>query len=161
MKRTEVQFCPYCGSGLETKYVEGRDRKVCRDCNSIYYINPLPAATALVLNEKNQLLLGKRLVEPGKGQWCLPGGFVELDESMDQTALRELEQLENLRKRLRFSRRSLADAKEKIQRLKSDMQRIFARIRKLRADLERAKNMGKIRRVFAKLDPERLTQEIC
>jgi 8-oxo-dGTP diphosphatase len=92
MKRTEVQYCPYCGSGLVIKYAEGRDRKVCKECNSIYYINPLPAATSLVLNEKNQLLLGKRLVAPAKGQWCLPGGFVELDESMEQAALRELKE---------------------------------------------------------------------
>ena len=42
------------------------------------------------MNEQGQLLLGKRGVEPAKGQWCLPGGFIELDESMEQAALREL-----------------------------------------------------------------------
>ena len=83
MKRTDVKYCPHCGSGLELKYAEGRERKVCKECKSIYYINPLPAATSLVLNDKNQLLLGKRGVEPAKGQWCLPGGFVEIDESME------------------------------------------------------------------------------
>jgi len=96
MKRTEVKYCPHCGSDLEVKHAEGRERKVCKECKSIYYINPLPAATSLVLNEKNQLLLGKRLVEPAKGQWCLPGGFVELDESMEQAALRELKEETNL-----------------------------------------------------------------
>jgi len=92
MKREDVKFCPYCGSVLEIKYAEGRDRKICKECKSIYYINPLPAATALVVNSKNQLLLGKRGVEPAKGQWCLPGGFVEIDESMEKAALRELKE---------------------------------------------------------------------
>jgi 8-oxo-dGTP diphosphatase len=92
MKRTDVKYCPHCGSGLEMKYAEGRERKVCKECKSIYYLNPLPAATSLVLNDKNQLLLGKRGIEPAKGQWCLPGGFVELDESMEQAALRELKE---------------------------------------------------------------------
>jgi ADP-ribose pyrophosphatase YjhB (NUDIX family) len=92
MKRTDVKYCPHCGSELEMKYAEGRDRKVCKECKSIYYINPLPAATSLVLNDKNQLLLGKRGIEPAKGQWCLPGGFVEIDESMEAAALRELKE---------------------------------------------------------------------
>jgi len=92
MKRTEVKYCPYCGSMLERKHAEGRTRKVCTECKAIYYINPLPAATSLVLNGKNQLLLGKRGVEPAKGQWCLPGGFVEIDENMEQAALRELKE---------------------------------------------------------------------
>lgn len=92
MKRTDVKYCPYCGSALEMKSAEGRERKVCKGCRSIYYINPLPASTALVINGKNQLLLGKRQIEPAKGQWCLPGGFVEIDESMEQAALRELKE---------------------------------------------------------------------
>ncbi len=92
MKRTEVKYCPYCGSELEVKHAEGRERPVCKACKEIYYLNPLPAATSLVLNDKKQLLLGKRRVEPAKGQWCLPGGFVELDESMEQAALRELKE---------------------------------------------------------------------
>jgi len=92
VKRTEVKYCPHCGAELEIKHAEGRKRKVCKACKTIYYINPLPASTALVLNEKTQLLLGKRVVAPAKGQWCLPGGFVELDENMEQAALRELEE---------------------------------------------------------------------
>ena len=45
-----------------------------------------------MVNDCGQLLLGKRAVEPARGQWCLPGGFVELGESMEQAALRELQE---------------------------------------------------------------------
>ena len=92
MMKKELKFCPYCAGRFERKHVEGRDRLVCKSCNEIYYQNPLPAATALVLNRDNQLLLGKRAVEPAKGAWCLPGGFIEIDESMQQAALRELKE---------------------------------------------------------------------
>jgi 8-oxo-dGTP diphosphatase len=92
MYRKELKFCPYCAGSLERRMVEGRMRHVCMSCDEVYYQNPLPAATALVVNDCGQLLLGKRAVEPARGQWCLPGGFVELGESMEQAALRELQE---------------------------------------------------------------------
>jgi len=58
----------------------------------IHYENPLPAVAVLVLNSKDQLLLVKRSVEPAKGTWCLPGGFIEVDESIEEAAVRELEE---------------------------------------------------------------------
>ena len=90
MPSKELTYCPYCAGRFETRDIEGRSRLVCRECGEIYYQNPLPAATALVVNDRGELLLGKRSVEPALGQWCLPGGFVELNESMEEAALREL-----------------------------------------------------------------------
>ena len=101
MSQKEVKFCPWCGGHLEKKFVQGKDRMVCTVCSEIYYKNPLPAATALVLKNGNQLLLGKRAVEPAKGQWCLPGGFIEMDETMEQAALRELEEETGLEGRIK------------------------------------------------------------
>jgi len=90
MQKKELKYCPYCAGLFERRPVQGRPRLVCTVCGEIYYENPLPASTALVLNERNQLLLGKRSVDPARGQWCLPGGFVEMGETMEQAALREL-----------------------------------------------------------------------
>lgn len=90
MPRKQPIFCPYCAGRFETRTIDGHSRPVCPACGEIYYQNPLPAATALVINDRGELLLGKRSVEPARGQWCLPGGFVELHESMEQAALREL-----------------------------------------------------------------------
>ena len=39
----------------------------------------------------------KRGMEPGKGEWCLPGGFVEIDESPSEGVLRELQEETGLR----------------------------------------------------------------
>jgi len=36
--------------------------------------------------------LVKRSVEPARGAWCLPGGFIEIDESIEEAVLRELEE---------------------------------------------------------------------
>jgi len=90
MSRKELTYCPYCAGPFERREADGRMRLVCTSCGEVYYQNPLPAATALVVNGCGQLLLGKRSVEPALGQWCLPGGFVEVNETMEQAALREL-----------------------------------------------------------------------
>jgi NADH pyrophosphatase NudC (nudix superfamily) len=90
MTKKELRFCPYCGARFQEKFLQGRTRLVCSKCDEIYYENPLPAATALVINREKELLLGKRGVEPAKGSWCLPGGFIEMGESMEEAALREL-----------------------------------------------------------------------
>jgi mutator protein MutT len=92
MVRKQLKYCGYCGAPYEQRQIEGRQRLYCASCREVRYENPIPAATALVLRDQNQLLLGKRKNDPQKGHWCLPGGFIELGESMDQAALRELKE---------------------------------------------------------------------
>jgi ADP-ribose pyrophosphatase YjhB (NUDIX family) len=91
------RFCPYCGARLTEKVFEERTRGYCRGCDIICYENPVPAVAALVMNHNNQLLLVKRGVEPAKGMWCLPGGFLEIDESIEGAVLRELEEETGIR----------------------------------------------------------------
>ncbi len=83
-------FCPLCGGRLERISRDGRMRLYCSQCDRILYENPLPATAAAVLDNENSLLLVKRAMEPARGEWCLPGGFVELDEAPQQGVLREL-----------------------------------------------------------------------
>jgi 8-oxo-dGTP diphosphatase len=82
--------CYYCGEPLTTKYIEGRTRLYCQACVRPLYENPIPATCIVVTNAKNQVLLVKRNVDPKKGMWCLPGGFIELGEGPEEGALREL-----------------------------------------------------------------------
>ena len=86
------EFCPYCGQRVIEKTFGRRVHGYCVKCDMVHYENPLPAVAVLVLNSKDQLLLVKRSVEPAKGTWCLPGGFIEVDESIAEAAVRELEE---------------------------------------------------------------------
>ena len=85
-------YCHYCGGRLSQKFMEGKNRLFCESCNKPIYENPVPASCIVVPNNKGNVLLVKRSVEPKKGYWCLPGGFMELGENPDQSALRELEE---------------------------------------------------------------------
>lgn len=89
-------FCHYCGSRLVNRHIEGRDRRYCRTCNEPLYENPVPATCVVVADHHNKIWLVKRSVEPKVGYWCLPGGFMELDETPEEAALRELKEETNI-----------------------------------------------------------------
>lgn len=84
------QYCPFCATALVDKTVEGRTRLYCAKCQEPLYENPVPASCLVVVDAQQRILLVKRNVEPYIGSWCLPGGFIELDERPEQAALREL-----------------------------------------------------------------------
>lgn len=86
----EYKYCPVCAGELKTKYIEGKDRKVCATCNRINYFNPVPVVACLTLDKSGQLLLIRRGIDPCKGSWALPGGFIELEESPQEAGEREL-----------------------------------------------------------------------
>jgi 8-oxo-dGTP diphosphatase len=85
-------FCPYCGTRLTEKNCEGSLRLFCEHCDEPIYENPIPATCLVVVDNRNRVLLVKRSVAPKKGFWCLPGGFMELGESPEKAALRELKE---------------------------------------------------------------------
>jgi ADP-ribose pyrophosphatase YjhB (NUDIX family) len=86
------QFCHFCASPLESRHVEGRNRLFCSTCQTPIYENPVPVACVVLVDEHNRILLVKRGVEPKQGMWCLPGGFIETDETPEQAAIRELKE---------------------------------------------------------------------
>jgi len=88
----EKKYCPYCKTGLVEKFCEGALRRYCNDCNEPIYENPIPATCMVVVDNKDRVLLVKRSVAPKKGFWCLPGGFMELGETPEKAALRELKE---------------------------------------------------------------------
>ena len=63
------------------------------------YARPALAVDCAVfgLDESLKVLLIERGLDPFKGSWALPGGFVEMDESLDQAARRELEEETSLK----------------------------------------------------------------
>lgn len=90
MERNRIRYCPHCACPLDDRHIEGRMRRYCAQCRIPIYENPVPAACVVLVDENEKILLVKRKVAPKAGEWCLPGGFVETDESPEQAAIREL-----------------------------------------------------------------------
>ena len=88
-------YCSKCGKENNFSFIDGEKRYHCKYCKSIHYQNPKPTAT-LICPKKNEILLVQRAFSPGKGEWGLPGGFLELGETLEQGAKRELNEETNL-----------------------------------------------------------------
>ncbi|MCP4129479.1 MAG: NUDIX hydrolase [bacterium] len=90
--KKEKAFCCYCGQSISKVTQEDKERDYCPHCNTIFYENPLPVASSIVVNENREVLLVKRQKEPYKDMWCLPIGFAETGEAVSEAALRELKE---------------------------------------------------------------------
>ena len=68
-------------------------RQMATEGKYIYnYPRPMLTADCMVVNDRNEILLIQRGNEPYKGCWALPGGFMEMDETIEHCAVRELEE---------------------------------------------------------------------
>lgn len=87
------RFCQVCGGRLDERALPGQDRSryVCCDCGFIHYLNPRVVA-ATVPSRGGRLLLVRRAMNPMRGYWTFPGGFLEVGETTQQGALRETEE---------------------------------------------------------------------
>ncbi|MEA3492997.1 MAG: NUDIX hydrolase [Candidatus Margulisiibacteriota bacterium] len=90
--RRPFKFCPLCKGSLRQVKIDGRKRQSCPKCGWINYENPVPVVACAAINKKGEVLITKRNLEPGKGKWALPGGFVEWDEASEDACLRELKE---------------------------------------------------------------------
>ena len=90
MART-LKFCSSCGSALRFGAIDGedRDRLSCEACGHIAYVNPRLVVTTLPVTDDGGLVLLRRGIDPGRGAWAQPGGFLEVDETVNQAAIRE------------------------------------------------------------------------
>jgi ADP-ribose pyrophosphatase YjhB (NUDIX family) len=89
MKQANRLFCHFCGGPVSSRMEDGIERDFCPFCNLFFYKNPLPVVSAIVARDR-RILLVKRGKKPYKGAWCLPSGFAEAGESIQEAALREL-----------------------------------------------------------------------
>lgn len=85
----EWNFCAICGAALSLSSDGEKPRPYCAGCNRFFYRNPLPAVCAIITRGE-ELLLIQRAVEPCRGHWSLPGGFVELGETAEDALVREM-----------------------------------------------------------------------
>ena len=86
-----LNFCANCGASLRFGAVVGEDRHrlSCSDCGHIAYVNPRLVVTTLPITDAGEIVLLRRGIEPGLGSWAQPGGFLEVDETVNQAAIRE------------------------------------------------------------------------
>src|SRR3984957_8042673 len=86
-----IAHCTHCGQPLVRRWIEvdARERNVCSSCQVVHYENPKVLVACLV-HWRDRILLCRRAIEPAKGYWYPPTGFVELGESLEEAAVREL-----------------------------------------------------------------------
>ncbi len=81
-------YCPKCGSD---RFVVNNDKsKKCQDCGFVYYFNSCAATVALIMNDRNELLVCRRAKDPAKGTLDLPGGFIDMYETAEEGVKREV-----------------------------------------------------------------------
>lgn len=86
----KFRFCPVCGSPRFE--VNDFKSKRCPDCGLVYYTNPCASCVAVILNERDELLVVRRACEPAKGTLDLPGGFCDCGESVEESVVREVKE---------------------------------------------------------------------
>jgi ADP-ribose pyrophosphatase YjhB (NUDIX family) len=85
----DLAYCPRCAAPLIVRLLpsEDRPRLVC-DRGHILYVNP-KLVVGVIPERRGKILLMRRAIEPRHGFWTFPGGFMEVDESVEECAARE------------------------------------------------------------------------
>ena len=83
------KYCPSCAS-INFTFLDNR-RFLCNDCGFTYYHN-IAAAVAIVFTYEDKVLFTVRNVDPDKGKWDLPGGFIDPNETAEEAACREIQE---------------------------------------------------------------------
>ena len=85
-----MNFCNQCGARVELRIPTGDHlpRYVCAGCGTIHYENPR-LVVGCVPEHEGHILICKRAIEPRRGFWTVPAGFMENNETLQQAAARE------------------------------------------------------------------------
>lgn len=85
-----MNYCSACGNRVTLKIPKGDDRvrSVCEQCQTVFYDNPRMVIGAIA-EYGDKILLCRRAIEPSKGKWTLPAGYLENNETIAECAIRE------------------------------------------------------------------------
>ena len=86
-----MTYCPRCGTLLTIRCLQGHDRPSCLACGFVYYAGP-KVAVGVVIERDGQILLNRRAIDPGKGRWSFPSGYVDVGETTTTAAVREVKE---------------------------------------------------------------------
>jgi ADP-ribose pyrophosphatase YjhB (NUDIX family) len=83
----DVRYCPRCRAEATIDYPRSI---ACPKCGYAAFFNPKPVACAIPRDTHGNVILMRRATHPGYGRWTMPGGFVDLGESVPEAAAREV-----------------------------------------------------------------------
>lgn len=88
--RPMIKYCTHCGADVSFEIPAGDalPRHVCKRCGHIHYENPR-LVVGCVATWEGRILLCRRAIEPRRGFWTLPAGFMENGETTAEAASRE------------------------------------------------------------------------
>ncbi len=86
----EMKYCSHCGQPLThcTPPGDDRNRYCCMACGAVHYQNPV-MVVGCIPEKDDRILLCRRAIEPRRGKWTLPAGYLENGETVAQGAARE------------------------------------------------------------------------
>jgi ADP-ribose pyrophosphatase YjhB (NUDIX family) len=84
-------YCPYCAAPLSDKLFGGKTLRTCLGCGFVQHHDPKVAVIARI-EHGNAILLVRRGVNPGKGLWALPGGYMDAGEMPERALRREIDE---------------------------------------------------------------------
>ena len=92
MTRCEPQyrFCPVCGGRLKQAILKSHEpaRLICIECAFVFYRDPKLVACSII-DVDGRIVLLKRAINPCRGKWAAPGGYVDQGEALKSAAVRE------------------------------------------------------------------------
>lgn len=86
-------FCPQCGYSWNAPESTSRinNHILCKNCQFIWYQDP-KVAVCVIIEIKGKVVMIKRSLPTEKGEWAIPGGFVDAGESVEMAAIREVKE---------------------------------------------------------------------
>ena len=98
----DPKFCAKCGAPMERRVppLDRRPRPVCTRCGFVHYLDPKVACGTIPVDDQGRIVLIERGIEPRKGFWSFPCGFMEVDETAEEAAVRETREETGLEVRL-------------------------------------------------------------
>ena len=91
----EIVYCPRCATPMVTRPVGDKPRRVCPACDYTYFTDPKVGVGVLVIHE-DKILLVRRTMNPERGKWSIPAGFLDHGDHPQETAVRETLEETNL-----------------------------------------------------------------
>jgi ADP-ribose pyrophosphatase YjhB (NUDIX family) len=87
---SKMKYCSLCGAPVALRVPDGDSlpRHVCAACGTIHYQNP-KMVVGCIPEWEDKILLCRRAIEPRRGLWTVPAGFMENGETTYQGAIRE------------------------------------------------------------------------